>query len=93
MPTPKTISVSEEDAKFLKENRVKPSKLFREAVVLSRMIIQEEGDSFPPEQVTIFKDAVQRKIHIIGVLQKEIERRNERIESLQDVLAKKELGE
>lgn len=85
-----TISVSPQDIAFLQENpTLSPSKLFRSAVRLQRNR-EEFDDIYDIFDFCLKLREIQEKI---SFLQKEIQRRNERIESLQDVLAQKEIGE
>lgn len=85
-----TISVSSQDLAELKANpALSPSKLFRSAMKLHRQMpefleIYDIADFAP--HIRIMQDRFQ-------ILGKEIQRRNERIDSLQDVLAQKELTE
>lgn len=85
-----TISVSNQDKAFLEENpTLSPSKLFRSAVRLQRNR-EEFMDIYDIFDFCLKLREISEKI---SFLQKEIQRRNERIESLQDVLAQKEIGE
>jgi len=85
-----SLSISNEDKHFLKENKqISPSKLFRDALKLERFR-REFLDIY---SITDFHDKVLRFQERFLFLGKEIRTREERIESLQDVLAKKELAQ
>lgn len=85
-----SLSISPQDKAFLAENKeVSPSKLFRQAITLYKRM---------PEFINMhtlvdFYSEVLRMQEHISFLGKEILRREERIESLQDVLANKEVAE
>lgn len=85
-----TISLSPQDLQFLEANpQISPSKLFRSACRLQRSI-----DEFM-DIYDIFDFALRLRENSDKFLNlgKEIQRRQERIDSLQDVLAQKELTE
>ena len=85
-----TISITSQDLAFLNENpSLSPSKLFRSAMKLERS--KEEFMDIYDIWDYCLKIREQGEKFIM--LQKEIQRRNERIDSLQDVLAQKELTE
>ena len=85
-----TISVSSQDLAELNANPgLSPSKLFRSAMKLHRAMpefleVYDISDFVP--HIRLMQDRFQ-------ILGKEIQRRQERIDSLQDVLAQKELAE
>jgi hypothetical protein len=90
MATTLTISITPQDSYELKNNpALSPSKIFRSAMKLHRSM-EEFIDLF---DIFDFKLALLDKQEKIARMSKEIERRNERIESLTDVLAQKELAE
>jgi len=83
-----TLSISPQDAAFLNENpSISPTKLFRSAIRLERCR-EEFMDIYD-----IWDYVLKLREHSdkFFKLQLEIQRRNERIESLQDVLAQKEI--
>ncbi len=83
-----SLSISNEDKHFLKENpEVSPSKLFRQALKLERFRV-ELIDVY---SIVDYHDKILKFQERFQFLGKEIRIREERIESLQDVLAKKEL--
>ena len=85
-----TLSISKQDQAFLEENpTISPTKLFRSAIRLERCR-EEFMDIYD-----IWDYVLKLREHSdkFFKLQLEIQRRNERIESLQDVLAQKELNE
>jgi len=85
-----TISVNPADMAFLSENpTVSASKLFRSAVRLAR----NREEFLDIYDIFDYCLSLRERQDKIQHLQKEIQRRNERIESLQDVLAQKEIGE
>lgn len=83
-----TISISDKQKAYLKEYHVKKSDLFQGAIKLHML-----KDSFSRviKGIGEYHDFVIHLLENIQNLQREIERRNERIASLQDVLAKKEM--
>ena len=85
-----TISVSSQDLSELQANpSISPSKLFRSAMKLQRSIMEFE-DIYDIWDFCLKLRESGDKFLILG---KEIQRRQERIDSLQDVLAQKELTE
>lgn len=85
-----TISISPQDAEYLDQNPgVSPTKLFRSAMRL------EKGKEQFMDIYDIYDYNLILREHAAKFLQlqQEIQRRQERIESLQDVLAQKELTE
>jgi len=85
-----TLSISNQDKSDLERDKsISPSKLFRSAMVLYRSR-EEFLDIYDILDYKLTLRELQDKISYLG---KEIQRRNERIDSLQDVLAQKELGE
>ena len=85
-----TISVSPQDLAFLKENpSISPSKLFRSAIRLEK-VKNEFVDIY---DISDYCLSLRERGETFLILSKEIQRGNERIESLQDVLAQKELNE
>ena len=84
-----SLSVADRNVHYCKEKNIKKSKLFGEALELHRRMI-EFSDIF---NIIEFYDLYLVRIKNIERLQKEIERRNETIEALQDVLAQKEVNE
>lgn len=88
MATTLTISVTSQDLAELKGNpALSPSKIFRSAMRLVRSM-EEFLDIY---DILDFKHQLIDKQEKITRMAREIERRNERIESLTDVLAQKEL--
>lgn len=85
-----TISISNLDKQFLEENKdISPTNLFRQAITLER----HRAEFFDVHAIFDYLLALRDRQEKITHLQKEIVRRNERIESLQDVLAQKEYAE
>lgn len=85
-----TISVSSQDLAELQANpAISPSKLFRSAMKLERARMEFE-DIFDIWDFVLKLREHGDKFLTLG---KEIQRRQERIDSLQDVLAQKELTE
>ena len=85
-----TISVSPQDLAFLKENpSVSPSKLFRSAIKLEK----SKNEFVDIYDIWDYCLSLRERGEKFIILSKEIQRGNERIESLQDVLAQKELAE
>jgi hypothetical protein len=85
-----TISVTSQDLAELQANpSISPSKLFRSAMRLERAM-QEFSDIYDIWDFCLHLRGTQDKFITLG---KEIQRRQERIDSLQDVLAQKELTE
>jgi len=82
-----SISVSPENLEYLKKNKVKKSELFSDAIVMHRGL----EDFLDLHRIFDWASSHHDLLRKIGVLQKEIVRRNETIEALQDVLAKKEV--
>ena len=84
-----TISISDQDLASLKEDSsLSPSKLFRSAMKLHRSMTEFLDIYDIIDYKLILSD---REFKILQ-FQKEIERRQERIDSLADVLAQKELA-
>lgn len=83
-----SVSMSREVLDYIKNKGISKSKLFQRAVMLHKHI---EALGFDGHDLLILVEAIERQRETIGFLNKEIERRNERLESLQDVLAKQEL--
>ena len=85
-----TLSISAQDLAFLKENpTLSPTKLFRSAMILEK----HKEEFMDIYDIVDYKLKLQTIMDKISTLQTEIQRRNERIDSLQDVLAQKELAE
>ena len=84
-----SLSISDRNKHYCKEKHIKKSNLFAEALELHRRII-EFGDVY---NIIEFYDLYLQRIKNIERLQKEIQRRNETIEALQDVLAQKEVNQ
>lgn len=87
-----TLSVSPADLAYLEENpTLSPTKIFRSAIRLDK----SRSEFYFLDLFDIYDYAISLRemMEKITILQKEIERRVERIESLQDVLAQKELAE
>lgn len=85
-----TISVSSADLAYIEENSsISPSKLFRSAVQLHR----HREEFIQIYDIWDFCLVLREQQEKFIFLQKEIQRRNERIESMQDVLAQKEINE
>lgn len=85
-----TISVSSQDIAFLKENpQISPSKLFRSACKLEKARDEFLNIYDIWDFCLILRENQDKFLN----LSQEIKRRNERIDSLQDVLAQKELNE
>lgn len=85
-----TISVSSQDLAELQANpSISPSKLFRSAMKLHRAM-PEFLEIYDIWDFVLVLRSAQDKFQTFG---KEIQRRQERIDSLQDVLAQKELAE
>lgn len=85
-----SLSISHQDKAFLAENKqVSPSKLFRDACKLYRRL----PEFFDMYEIGAFYERILNLQNHVSFLGKEILRREERIESLQDVLAQKEIAE
>lgn len=84
-----SLSVTDRNVHYCKEKNIKKSKLWGEALELHRRMI-EFSDVY---NIIEFYDLYLDKIKKIERFQKEIVRRNETIEALQDVLANKEVNE
>lgn len=83
-----TISVTPQDLAEFKNNRaLSPSKIFRSAMILMR----HRNEFFNINDIVDYRLVLLEQQEKIQTLQKEIVLRNERIDSLQDVLAQKEL--
>jgi hypothetical protein len=85
-----TISVTPQDLQDLEKNPSwSATKIFRSAMRLQRCR-EEFLDIY---DIYDYLLEVRKREDVIAFLQKEIQRRNERIDSMQDVLAQKELSE
>ena len=84
-----SISISDRNRDYCKDKNIKKSKAFAECLELHRRLI-EFPDFF---NIIDFYDMHLERIKKIERLQKEIERRNETISALQDVLAQKEANQ
>ena len=84
-----TLSVSEEHKHYLKENQIKKSELFHDAIRLHRKM----KEFLDVQRVFDYYGKIKELHEKIIFFQKEIVRRNETIEALQDVLAQKEINE
>lgn len=84
-----SLSVSDRNIHYCKEKNIKKSKLWAESLELHRRQF-EFSDVY---SIIDFYDLYLARVKVIERLQKEIERRNETIEALQDVLAQKEVNE
>ena len=84
-----SLSINDRTKAYLKEKNVRKSSLFQQAV----MLYQRMNEFSNLYEIIGFYDEYNEVIRKIQVLQKEIVRRNETIEALQDVLAQKEVNE
>ncbi len=82
-----SLSILERDKQYLKERVIHKSKLFREACELHRRM----GEFSNLYNIIEYYDLYNEMMRKVLILQKEIVRRNETIEALQDVLARKEI--
>lgn len=87
-----SISVSDRNKEYLKENHISKSKIFAEALNLHRL----RHEFLNIGSIMHYYDELLRKQTVISFYQKEIERReetidalSEKIRSLQNVLAEK----
>lgn len=83
-----SISLSNEALEYCKFKGIGKSKLFKRALDLH---VHIEKLGFDGHDLSIFPEAIEKQRATIEFLQTEIERRNERIESLTDVLARQEI--
>jgi Na+/phosphate symporter len=85
-----TLSLSNQDKMELEQNPfISPSKLFRSAMVLERA----KSEFMDINDIVDYKLKIKDLMDKISFMSREIERRNERIDSLQDVLAQREIQE
>lgn len=85
-----TISISNQDKQDLQQfSSISPSRLFRSAMMLER----HKEEFMNINDIFDYRLALLEIMEKVQSLHKEIQRRNERIDSLQDVLAQKELNE
>ena len=87
MATIISISTTEQNKLYCKEKNISKSKLFADALFLHQKMFEFSHLDRIPQYYSTQEDLIRK----IGVLQKEIVRRNETIEALQDVLANKEI--
>ena len=92
-----SISIKDFDLAYCKENSVGKSKLFADAIELHRRLNSFLDNCNEPELIghcTIIEyyHLMMAKLLKIQTLQKELIRRNETIEALQDVLAREEIN-
>lgn len=84
-----SLSVTDRNKAYCKEKHISKSAIFAQALELHRRMM-EFSNLF---NIIDFYDVYNIVVGKIERLQKEIQRRNETIEALQDVLAKKEIDE
>ncbi len=85
-----SLSITNEDKAFLKANpQISPSKLFRNALRVER----RRGEFIEIDSILDYPNKILKFQERVAFLGKEILIREERIESLQNVLAQKELSE
>lgn len=84
-----SISVTDRNKEYLQGKKVPKSRLFAQAIELHRRMMEFSNLFGILDYYDLYNDVIRK----IQILQKEIVRRNETIEALQDVLARKEVTE
>lgn len=84
-----SLSISDRNKQYCIDKHVKKSALFAESLELHRRMFEFSNLYNIIEYYDLYNDMIRK----INVLQKEIVRRSETIEALQDVLVQKEINE